>query len=600
MASLPQKEENKPDLTNLELLSSQLSRDASLIPLTRLLRLRGEAYSLHDHFPFEPMFNVKLPKRTVWKCGRQVAKTTSIASSGVLRCATQPYLSMLYVTPLSTQIRRLSSLYVKPFVTHSFIKRVLIDQKCAQTVFLREFLNSAIMHFSFAFLDLERVRGISCDWIDFDEVQDFDYEFLPIINECMSASKLGISTYTGTPKSLDNTEEALWQDSSQAEWITPCSCGYSNTANVNADLLKMIGKNTVVCAKCDKPINPRDGYWYHFNDPRKGAKNPQDVDPMFGYHVPQCVMPMHYENPKKWQELLAKAEGRMNYNKAKYFNEVLGESCDLGLTLVSLTDIKKACALGNTQNTFEEACRQLQGCKWRVMGIDWGGGGAEATSFTVVTLIGLETGTGRLKCFYCERFPLSLPRDKETEIIIDYFRRSNCHLVAHDYGGSGDVREAILIQAGMPLDRIVNIAYGYVPKRNIFYWNPPIHGQVRGHFILDKPRSLILQAYCIKGGVITLPEYESSKDVTSDLLNLIEERKEVPRASDIVLIKRRPKFPDDFAHSLNLACVTIWHKEQRWPDLKVIKGLQLTQEQLNFAKPPQDATVKNVHVGPIQ
>jgi hypothetical protein len=565
----------------------------SLLPLTSLLRLRGKPYTLKDHFPFEPLFRRNLPKRTLYKCGRQVAKSTSIASSGVLRCASQPYMSLLYITPLSTQIRRLSSLYVKQFINHSAIKDLLIDQHCVQTVYLREFLNSSLIHFSFAFLDVERVRGIMADWIDFDEVQDMDYDYIPIILECMSASKLGLSCYTGTPKSLDNTIEALWNDSSKAEWITKCeACGYFNTSGINYDLAKMIGKDTVVCAKCSKPIQPRNGHWHHFQEPARDEKGIAR-GLMYGYHVPQVIMPMHYEDPEKWRELTAKSEGRMGYDKAKYFNEVLGESCDVGVTLVSETDIRKASALGGTKNEFMEACRHLAKCKFRVMGIDWGGGGAEAVSFTVVTLLGLNVAKQRIDCYYCERLPISMARDMEISTILDYFRRSSCHFIAHDYGGSGDVREAILIQAGMPTDRIVNVGYVTAPTRNIFYWSAPVHGEIRGYFALDKTRSLVLQAYCLKGGLIALPEYESSKDVTRDMLNLIEERKEVPRASDLVLIRRRPKFADDFAHALNFGCAAIWHKEQKWPDLTVLKNLQLTQEQLTFAKPPRTMTERD-------
>lgn len=563
----------------------------SLIPLASMLRLRGKPYSLKDHFPFEPLFRKNLTKRTLYKCGRQVAKSTSIAASGVLRCAGQSWLSMLYVTPLSTQIRRLSSLYVKPFINHSLLKPVLVDNGCVQTVYLREFSNASLMHFSFAYLDVERVRGIMCDWINFDEVQDMDWEYIPIILESKSASSLGLSCYTGTPKSLDNTIEALWRDSSQAEWVTKCeACGYHSVAGVNYDLLKMLGKTTVVCARCSKPIQPRNGFWRHFREPSREDTSGM----MFGYHVPQAIMPMHYEDVDKWKELLAKSEGRMGYGKSKFFNEVLGESCDLGLTLVTETDIIAASKLGNTKNEFVEACRQLSKSKLRIMGVDWGGGGAEGTSFTVVVLLGLNPAkNGRIDCYYAERFPLSLSRDAEIATILDYFRRSGCHFIAHDYGGAGDVREAILVQAGMPLERIVNVAYTVAPKRNIFYWEAPVHGEVRGYFGLDKPRSLVLQAYCIKGGLITLPEYESSKDVTSDLLNLIEERKEVPRASDLVLIRRRPKFPDDFSHALNYGCVAMWHKEQRWPDLTVVKNLQLTQEQLTFAKPPRNLTERD-------
>jgi len=440
-------------------------------------------------------------------------------------------------------------------------------------------------------IETEKHHNFFANGILVHNCQDMDWEYIPIILESKSASPLGLSCYTGTPKSLDNTIEALWRDSSQAEWITKCeACGYHSVAGIEHDLLKMLGKTTVVCARCSKPIQPRNGFWRHFREPSREDTSGM----MFGYHVPQAIMPMHYEDVDKWKELLAKSEGRMGYGKSKFFNEVLGESCDLGMTLVTETDIIAASKLGNTKNDFMEACRQLTKCKLRIMGVDWGGGGAEGTSFTVIVLLGLNPGkNGRIDCFYAERLPLSLARDAEIATILDYFRRSSCHYIAHDYGGAGDVREAILVQAGMPLERIINIAYTVAPKRNIFYWEAPVHGEVRGYFGLDKPRSLVLQAYCIKGGLISLPEYESSKDVTSDLLNLIEERKEVPRASDLVLIRRRPKFPDDFAHALNYGSIAIWHKEQRWPDLTIVKNLQLTQEQLTFAKPPRNMTERD-------
>jgi len=73
------------------------------------------------------------------------------------------------------------------------------------------------MLFSFAFLNPDRVRGVSADRVGIDEIQDLDITFLPIIRECMSASDLAIRQFTGTPKTLDNTLESLWQESSQAE-----------------------------------------------------------------------------------------------------------------------------------------------------------------------------------------------------------------------------------------------------------------------------------------------------------------------------------------------------------------------------------------------
>ena len=138
------------------------------------------------------------------------------------------------------------------------------------------------MLFSFAYLDAERTRGISADKNVIDEVQDMDITFLPIIHETLSASRdWGIIQYAGTPKTLDNTIERLWVDSSMAEWVIKCphaGCGHWNIPSLEFDLIKMIGpvrediSDTcpgVVCAMCQKPINPRPpaqggtGRWIH-------------------------------------------------------------------------------------------------------------------------------------------------------------------------------------------------------------------------------------------------------------------------------------------------------------------------------------------------
>lgn len=569
----------QPDaLQILDRIGNMLKNNpGSLLPLAYLLNLRGKPYNLSDHFPFEAFFTRIMPRKSVWKCGRQVAKTTGMAASGVLRHACMPYFNSLYVTPLCTQIQRVSSEYFMPFINQSILKGCIIDDQCTQNVFRKTFANYSSMTFSFAFLDAERMRGISGDSLGIDETQDFDYDFIPVIMECLSASKYGIVTYTGTPKTLDNTIEALWQDSSQAEWVTKCShCNRWNMAALHAQLSKMIGKKGVVCGYCSQSINPRYGHWYH--------TQPSKASSFVGRHVPQIVMPMHYENPEKWSELLLKMEGRGNYTRNKFVNEVLGESCDSSTSLVSITDIQKAST--NGVNNLQAACERLRNCSIRVMSVDWGGGGEEGVSMTAIALLGRNGRTGVIECHYAEKLPLSTTRPDEIRALIEYFRMSGAQFFAHDYGGSGDVREAMLIQAGLPVDRIVGLLYTHSPTRHIIHHRPPQLGEIRGYHALDKTRSLVLQASCLKGGLISLPEYESSKQCTHDMLNLIEERREMPSAGDICLIRRRPKTSDDFAHALNFGSILIWHKEQNWPDISAANNFKLTEEQFRFASPP--------------
>lgn len=558
----------------------------SLVPLTSLLTLQGQPYHLRDHFAFEPVFKLRLPRRMVLKCARQVSKSTSLTASGVLRSAGSR-LRSLYITPRYEQVRRLSTTYVRPFINHSVIRELIINEESAQGVLLRTFANQSVMHFSFAFLDVDRVRGIACDFILIDEVQDIDYDFVPIIYECMSASQFGIALYSGTPKTLDNGIEALWHDSSKGEWVTHCDCstistpgatssGHWNMAAHHADLIKMIGLKTVVCSKCDKPINPRNGHWYHTDG---------KIHPNFhGYHVPQVIMPMHYESPDKWTELVAKRDGKGGYAKAKFLNEVLGESADHGVHLTTMTDIKKASKLN--VNDLATACREISRCRVRVLGVDWGGGGEEEVSFTTAALCGLTARGVIVGCYFAMRFHTGFTHDEEARELLRIFRGAGCHYLAHDYGGSGSVRETLMIQAGLPVESIINFSYVRATARHIVHYNQPHGNEMRGYWALDKARSLVLQATCIKSEQVLLPEYESSKDITHDLLNLYEDKHDLPAGADIYLIRRKPKTTDDFAHSLNFAAMAIYHTQQLYPDLSAVQGLKLSQEQLSFAEPP--------------
>jgi len=549
----------------------------TLLPVLGLLSLNGKPYNLDEHFFMEPVFKVGIPRRILLKCARQVAKSTTLSANGVIRSAGHPYLRTLFVTPRYEQIRRLSNNYVRPFIRNSPISRFLIDTSATNAVLQRSFANGSMLFFSFAFLDCDRIRGIACDAIDHDEIQDMDYDFIPIIRECMSFSKIRASMYSGTPKTLDNTIEALWQDSSRAEWVTKCGhCGYWSMASIQADLMRMMGLHGVVCAKCRKSIEPATGHWYH----TCSEENPD----FWGFHVPQVIVPEHYNDKEKWGELIAKRDGRLGYNESKFLNEVLGESADVGVNLVTVTDIKRASRLG--PNTVDAMIDKFRRCPVRAMGVDWGGGGEEEVSFTSVALVGLNPIGGGLECHYCERFPLAAAHDWEARRLLELYREAGCMFFAHDYGGAGGVRETIMIQAGLPLDRIVPFMYMHIPARDVVVYKKPAQGELRGYYQLDKVRSLVLQAVCIKSCKILLPEYESSKNITKDLLALMEDRKELPRSKDLYLIRRRPKQSDDFAHALNYGSCGIWHYTQRYPDLSEVQGIKMTEEQLNLAEPP--------------
>ena len=531
----------------------------SLEPLLCLLKLDGKPYSLVDHFPMRPMFQRLVPQRGIWKCARQISKSTTLSADAVLRSATNPYLRTLIVTPRYDQARRISTLYVKPFIDTSPIRNMLVDKNTTSAVLQRDLSNRSTMFFSYAFLSPDRVRGHAVDRIIYDEIQDLMYDFIPVINECMSASKIGIEHYSGTPKTLDNGIQALWEQSSQAEWVTQCSsCGYHNTASIHYDLMKMIGLSGVVCAKCGQPIDPRFGHWNHMVDEREAT--------FAGYHIPQVILPMHYAIPRKWRALLLKREGGLNYTQARFQNEVLGESCDVGTKLITLTELKAACTLPYI-NTFDDAIKHVRKYSMRILGIDWGGGGVDQMSFTTIAVLGRHPVTKKLECFYGKRLHSATSHIDEVKEILDIVKHLQINYVAHDYGGSGSSREALMVQAGLPISKLVPFNYVGSISKDMITFHDSTPECSRKYYSLDKSKSLVMLVACLKTGFLNFPKYEACRGVVDDFLALIEEKREVPNRSDIYLIRRNSQLPDDFVHSVNFASAALWHVNQEYPNI---------------------------------
>src|SRR5262249_20334736 len=75
----------------------------------------------------------------------------------------------LYITPLYEQIRRFSTNYVRSFIDQSPIKHLWLGTHTENSVLQRTFSNNSKMIFSFAYLDADRTRGVSSDFVSFDE-----------------------------------------------------------------------------------------------------------------------------------------------------------------------------------------------------------------------------------------------------------------------------------------------------------------------------------------------------------------------------------------------------------------------------------------------
>lgn len=573
-----------------------------LLPL--LLSIKGRPYNLKDYFAFEPLFRTRLAKQLLVKSGRQVSKSTSLAGQGIVLSNGIPYFSTLFITPLFEQIKRFSQNYVGRFITDSPVQGLMSGITTTNNVLQRSFKNNSQMIFSFAYLDAERTRGISADKNAVDEIQDVDISFLPIIHETMSASPYALTQYTGTPKTLDNTLERLWIDTSMAEWCIKCTsggCGHWNIPALEFDLIDMIGPYRddisdkypgVVCAKCRKTINPRPtsqggtGRWVH--------RKPELRWQFAGYHIPQVIMPMHYANPEKWMILLAKKEGRLNTPLYTFYNEVLGESWDTGSKLITISDLKRAATLP-WERKLDEAKEHIGNYLYRFVAVDWGGGGVnqgksdlKLQSYTTMAVCGL-TPNGKVHVLYGFRSMHPHDHVREAKLVLSLMHHFKCSHVVHDYTGAGTVRETLLRQAGIPINCILPVAYVGSAASGLVVFKPATEDHPRDHYTMDRNRALNYTCQFIKSRVIEFfrYDYKGSEDpgLLHDFLSLIEDKKTSGAGRDSYKILRDPSGPDDFAQAVTMGTMMLYQMAGNWPNLAMYEDIEITDEVASVTRP---------------
>lgn len=520
-----------------------------------------------------------------------VHNSVSQAASGILLTTSIPDFSLLFVTPLFEQVRRFSATYVKPMIESSPLKTLWQGTGTQSSVLQRSFINNSLMTFTFAFENVDRARGVFADMLSIDERQDFrTKEFTPILEETMSASPWQISRYTGTPKTLENGIEAVdWANSSQAEWTVDCGCGYENIASLEYDLLRMIGpwseditreKPGTICANkdCGKPLSMRHGFWQHRYPERKAE--------FAGYHVPQILLPMHNESVKGWRRLHRKMGGAGGYTTQKFYNEVLGESHDSAVKLVTVSDLKAAATLG--PNTIENAIERSKYYTHRVLAIDWGGGGEEV-SFTVFALLGM-TPEGRIECPFAMRSTIPGAHAGEAKAALQLGAAFKAQFIVHDYAGAGYVREGYLTQAGFPPNRLIPMAYTGPTFEDLITYKEPTAARPNGYYQVDKTRSLALTCHLIRTGNLRFFNYdyhgEDDPGLLHDWLALMEDKVSSRVGKDICLIVRNELLADDMAQACNMGCAAIWYSTGKIPDFAGSAQFEIDKAYWSALQPP--------------
>jgi len=294
---------------------------------------------------------------------------------------------------------------------------------------------------------------------------------------------------------------------------------------------------------------------------------------------------MHYANKDKWRVLWGKRQNAANV----FYNEVCGESYDTGAKLITLSDLMRAATLH--ENKLEEAIKVARYYDTLVLAIDWGGGGADGTSWTVYAVCGMNPD-GTVDVIYGERSLTPHDANREARIAINLAHRFECKLIAHDYSGAGTLREHIIINSGFPMERVMPMwlvpAATQGPMRYVAA-NPQ---HPRSHYKIDKPRTLALTCHQIRTKNVRFfkDDYKGEDDpgLLRDFLSLAEEKTESRRGRDFYTIIRSQNTQDDFAHAVNFGCCALWYIHNQWPDVAISK-YAIDQDILDHLSPAPGA-----------
>jgi hypothetical protein len=289
----------------------------------------------------------------------------------------------------------------------------------------------------------------------------------------------------------------------------------------------------------------------------------------------------------KWAELLAKRE---IVAPNVFYNEVLGESVDVGQKLVTETELRAACTLpwkNNEREPSEKMMRLLKHYRMRVMAIDWGGGGEKEVSFTALAMLGF-TPDGRIEVLWGKR--LKTPNDhmREAREVLHWCKKFGVEIITHDYSGAGSLRETVLVQCGFPVERIMAIDIKRAASGNLMRYVPSTPLHQRAHYLIDKARSFLYTCQAIKLKICTFFECDhvnmDNPGLVFDFLALVEEKTASRYAGDLYTITRNITLSDDFAQAVNLGCMALWHTHNAWPDFASIANIaRITPGQLEAA-----------------
>ena len=482
-----------------------------------LLYLDGKPFRLKD-YPFYNAYYSGNWQSTLLMCGRQVGKSVSAAGFSIVDAVAYPHFKILYISPSLKQTSIFSNTRVGKMLKHSPELQPFISG--TDNVFLKILANGSELLFSYATDNPDRARGVSADRVVYDEVQSIIYsEVVPVINECLANSPFGYVSYMGTPLTMDNTIQYLWDNSTQSEWVIKCE-GCNKHSFYRGT--KGIGKEGLLCLHCSKYVEPRNGFWVDMSPDK--STDPLEPKKTKGFHIPQLILPSNTEDSSRWGRILDKLN---TYTEAKFKNEVLGVSDSLGTRLLGLEELEACCGDFGVPNPNHRGVI-ITG------GVDWSGGGSKGYSRTVAWAFSSDPSGDQLVTVWFKIYPNTNPVDV-VEDIAENFVKCNVQLIIGD-AGEGALANSLLQKK---VGNIKVFQLQYCSSASPLKWNNA------DRYLGDKTTLIDNYMLILKKKKVTFPRVDLMRVAFKDMLSLYEET----TMSGKKIWTHSPASPDDSLHA---------------------------------------------------
>lgn len=330
--------------------------------------LKGQPFSFKDrNYLLQPYRDEY--QNIIFMKGRQVEMSEFSMNWLLHKLDAHPYTVGLHAFPRAAQAQKFAKQRLNSAIMDSAYIKDWYDMHNSEQI-MRKFLKNknenGLQPYNFYILGGtwesrkdtvgDASRGISLDFVVYDERQDHPDDVETVIGEGASHSEYKQTLTLGTPKLPGIQFDQQWEASDKHYWFVKCEhCGYEAPLTMENILDSGQYDNEpdwyYGCPHCHEPLNRNSGRWM--------ATNPQRKPEFRGYHINQLMV--------CWltaDEIMRKKNSTA-YSRRRFYNEVLGESYggdDIPITIAMMEECGK--------NEFRLG--QLGDRERIYCGIDWG------------------------------------------------------------------------------------------------------------------------------------------------------------------------------------------------------------------------------------